>query len=238
MRIPAALLTAALIPAPPAGQTPPPPAPRQAAQMETVSVTGEGRATLAPDRVSFTAGVETTDPALGPALEENNRRLAGLIAALKKQGVAGKEIRTSQVSISPQMDYQQGKRPRIVGYQVTNLVTVTRDDPADAGKLLQAALDAGANHVSGLSFTVADPTRGRDAALASAVADARAKAEVLARAAGRALGRALSITEGSAPPGPPIPFRAEAMQARGADVPVEPGTEELRFTVSVVFELR
>jgi len=99
-------------------------------------------------------------------------------------------------------------------------------------------VDAGANSVSGLSFTVSDPARGRDAALQAAYADARAKAEVLARAAGRTLGRAVTIAEGGGVR-PPIPYAFEAKaMSRPADVPIEVGTEEVSFTVSVVFELR
>ena len=115
-------------------------------------------------------------------------------------------------------------------------MSVTRADPAGVGRLLEAAVDAGANTVSGVSFAVSDPARGRDGALQAAFADARAKAEVLARAAGRALGRAIAITEGTA--GSPLPIPMMRAQAMGGGMPVESGTEEVSFTVSVVFELR
>jgi hypothetical protein len=122
---------------------------------------------------------------------------------------------------------------------VSNTVTVTRGNPAEIGKFLQAAVDAGANTVSGVSFTVSDTARVRDTALQAAFADARAKAEVLAKAAGRAVGRAISITEGTAvTPPPPYPQARLAMMEAKADMPVEPGAEELSFTVSVIFELR
>jgi len=92
-----------------------------------------------------------------------------------------------------------------------------------------------------VSFTISDPARGRDAGLRAAFANARAKAEVLAGAAGRTAGRALSITEGGAPelPVPRPMFRGGAvMNATVAQAaPVETGSEEMVFTVSVVFEL-
>ena len=167
-------------------------------------------------------------------------RTAEVVAALKKAGATESEIRTSNFSIYPQQDYQQGKLPRILGYQVNNSVTVTRDKIGDAGKLLQAALNAGVNTSSGLQFLVSDPSRGRDEGLQAAFTDAKAKASVLARAAGRTLGRALSISEGVEPSRPPIAYKAMgvAAQAVSEEVPVESGTQEVSYTVSVTFELK
>jgi uncharacterized protein len=161
------------------------------------------------------------------------------VEALRKLGATDREVRTAQFSIYPQQDHQPGRPPRILGYQVSNTVTVTRNNPAEVGRFLQAAVDAGANTVSGVSFVVSDPARVRDGALQSAFTDARAKADVLAKAAGRAIGRAISITEGTAVMPPPYPMaRRMSVEAAQMDVPVEPGAEELSFTVSVVFELR
>lgn len=234
-----ALLAALFSPLSAYAQTPPPPAPREAAVLETVSVSGVGRATLTPDRATFSVGVQSMAPTVAVAVQENNTRVAAIVAALRKLGATDTEIRTSQVSIYPQQDHQPGKPPRILGYQVSNTVTVTRNNPAEVGKFLQAAVDAGANTVSGVNFTVSDPARGRDGALAAAFADARAKADILAKAAGRTVGRAISITEGTAvmPPTPYPVARGMAMVEK-ADMTVEPGAEELSFTVSVMFELR
>jgi uncharacterized protein YggE len=233
-------LAALALAAPAAAQTPPTPAPREAAAVETVSVSGIGRATLTPDRASFTVGVQSMGPSVAAAVQENNQRVAAVVAAMRKLGAADREIRTSQLSIYPQQDHQPNRAPRIVGYQVSNNVTIVRNDPSEVGRYVQAAVDAGANTVSGVSFTVSDPARGRDTALQAAFADARAKADVLARAAGRTIGRALAITEGTAVTPPPYPMmRAQAMrEAVQVDVPVEAGAEEITFSVSVVFELR
>jgi len=138
--------------------------------------------------------------------------------------------------------YEQGQPPRITGYQVMNNVTVTKSDISAASKLLQVAIGAGVNETSGLNFEVSDPARGRDQGLRAAFDDARAKATLLAQAAGRTLGRALTISEGAegTPAPPPRPVyamagvRAEAVSAP----PVESGTRELTYTVSVVFEMR
>ena len=205
---------------------------------DSVSVTGVGKSAVTPDRASVSAGVQTLAASVQAAVQENNARVSAIVAALRKLGLADKDIRTSQLSIYPQQDHQPGKQPRITGYQVSNTVSVTFDKPAEAGRFLQAVVDAGANTVSGLSFSVSDPARGRDQALQAAYADARAKAETLAKASGRSVGRALWISEGAAVMPPPRP-RAFARGAEmQASMPVEPGEEELTFSVSVTFELK
>jgi uncharacterized protein YggE len=217
--------------------------PREPAPVDTVSVTGNARVTTTPDRFSFNVSVQTISPTVEEAVNENNAKVAAVIAALKNAGAKADEIQTSNFSIYPQQDYsqqQQGKLPRLIGYQVSNSITVTKKEIASAGKLLQAAIGAGVNQSSGLSFSVSDPSRGRDEGLRAAFADARAKASLLAQAAGRTLGPAIAITEGGASNPQPRPFvggRVMAAQVT-SEVPVESGSEELAFTVSVVFAMR
>lgn len=211
------------------------------AMLESITVSGTGRTSVAPDRYSFTVGVQTVAATVDDGVRENNTRVAAIIAALKKAGAEDKEVRTSNFSIYPQQDYQQGRAPRITGYQISNNVTVTRDKVGDAGKLLQAAINAGVNTSSGLQFSVSDPSRGRDEGLRAAFNDAKGKASLLANAAGRTLGRALTITEGGIqhvqPPYPqPMAMRAQAAEV--AEVPVESGAQELTCSVTVTFELR
>ncbi len=219
--------------------------PREPAPVDTISVTGTGHVTVIPDRFSFSATVQTIAPTVEEAVNENNQKVAAAIAALKNAGAKAEEIQTANFSIYPQQDYsqqQQGKLPRLIGYQVSNSIAVTRKQIGDAGRLLQAAISAGVNQTSGLSFSVSDPSRGRDEGLRAAFADARAKASLFALAAGRTLGPAMAIAEAGASSPPPQP---RMMMARGVmaaqvaePVPVESGTEELRFTVSVVFAMR
>lgn len=209
---------------------------------ETVSVTGMGRSSVAPDRVTFNVSVQTVGQTVDEAVNENNAKVAAVIAALKKAGARDADVRTSNFSIYPQQDYQQGKLPRILGYNVSNSITVSRPNPAEASKLLQAAINAGVNQSSGLNFEVSDPSRGRDAGLKAAFDDAKSKASLLAQAAGRALGPAISISEGggAGSPPPPRPYGV-AMAARAeavSEIPVEAGVQENTYTVSVVFELR
>lgn len=221
-------------------QASPVPAPRETSFADTVSVAGSSRVTLVPDRVTFTIGVETMSVSVDDAVSLNNQKVASILAALKKGGAVDREIRTSNFSIYPQQRYEEGKPPRITGYQASNSITVTRSNPADAGKLLQAAISAGANNASGLSFLVSDDSKPRISGLQKAFEDARLKAQALASVSGRSLGRAMIISEGSVPFSPPRPMMAmeSKVSAQSAEVSVQPGSEEVQFTVSVTFELR
>lgn len=210
-------------------------------QPETVTVSGTGHATVTPDRFTFNVGVQTVAPTVEDAVAENNRRTANVIAALKKAGAQDKDIQTSQFSIYPQQEYQQGQQPRILGYQVTNNITVRSSKISDAGRLLGIAVNSGVNNSSGINFEVSDPARGRDQGLRAAFEDARSKAALLAQAAGRTLGRALVINEGGQTTPPPYPMprvAAMEMRAQAAEVPIESGSQELTFTISATFELR
>jgi uncharacterized protein YggE len=233
-------LSLLLLAAPMAAQTVTQP-PREVATAETISVTGTGKTSLIPDRFSFTAGVQTTAPTVEEAVNQNNTKIASVIAALKKAGATDQEIRTSNFSIYPQQVYEQGQPPRVTGYQASNQVVVTKKDIAVAGRLLQVALNAGVNETSGLNFEVSDPARGRDQGLKAAFDDAHAKAALLAQAAGRTLGRAMMITEGAEVGPPPRPMPVSVMAAKGemiTQVPLESGTREVAYTISVVFEMR
>lgn len=206
----------------------------------TVTVGGTGRTSVTPDRFTFNVGVQTVGATVDAAVAENNRRVAAVIAALKKAGATDQDIQTSQFTIYPQQNYQEGKLPTILGYQVSNNVTVRSDQVGDAGRLLGIAVSAGVNNSSGINFEVSDPARGRDAGLRAAFNDARAKAALLAQASGRTLGRAIAISEGTQHTPPPMPMpRAMAMEARvQSDVPVESGMEQLTYNVTVTFELQ
>lgn len=207
---------------------------------ESVTVSGTGRALVTPDRFSFSVGVQSVANTVDDAVKENNARVAAVIAALKKAGAGEKDIQTSGFNIWPQQDYSQGKLPRILGYQVSNQVTVRSTKVGDVGRFLGVAIAAGVNTSSGINFEVSDPARGRDQGMRAAFEDARAKAALLAQAAGRTLGRAVYIREGGydAPPPVPMPRRAMAMEAQAADVPIESGAQENTYTVSVTFELK
>jgi uncharacterized protein YggE len=195
-----------------------------------VRVTGSATVRLPPDRVSFSVGVETTHANVSEAFRANGRKVEGVLAALKAKGVEARELQTSDLEVSSRNpDGTPAK-----GFRVANRVTVTREQAAGVGELIEAAIAAGANEVSRLSFFVADPDAGQKRGLDLAFASARAKAETLAALAKQPLGETVCVAE---VPSLGHPMSNVAMLARGSADTIEPGTEAITFAVTAVFAL-
>ncbi len=233
-----ALVAPSVLARPAAGPTVPPAPP--AAPGDPVSgITATGIATVVavPDEATFSVGVELQADTAAAALADASRKMDAIIAALRSKGVAERDLRTSNVSLSPVYDYsREGQAPRLVGYQASEQLSVAVRDVDTTGSLIDAAVSAGATTVGGVTFTVSDPTKATDDARKAAVEDAKRRAEALASAAGVGLGSPISIIETAATP--PAPVYREAMAAVDAAVPIMPGTTEVMVQVQVVFAVR
>ena len=205
--------------------------PCQSPSGRTITVTGTATLRMPPDRVSFSVGVETVAATASQAFKANATKLNAVVAALKAKGVDAKEIQTSNLEISSRD--QEGRK--LPGFRVSNVVTVTREDPSGVGDLLQAAVAAGANQASGLRFFVADPGGFQSRGLDMAFQAARRKAEMLATAANRSIGDVICVTEGGG--GSRNVMENLASLAYTAPT-VQIGTEQVNFGVVVVYELR
>lgn len=203
----------------------------------TVSGTGEAKAT--PDQASISAGVVTEAKQAGDALAANSRAMNAVFATLKRFGIADKSIQTSNFSVTPQYpDYNSKEPRRIIGYQVSNTVTVTVDDLTKLGPALDALVSSGANSLGDIAFSVRNEKPLLAEAREAAVKDALAKAETLARAAGVLLGPIVSINEeGAAAPVRPM-YRMAVAAAPAAPPPVAAGEESLTVSVTVSWEIR
>lgn len=206
-------------------------APARAAE-RAITVTGEATVSVAPDNANIRLGVTSQGKNAREASEANARQMTNVLAAIKEAGVADRDVQTSRLSLQPQ--YEQGKAgpARLLGFQVTNQVSIRIREIDKFPGILDRAIAAGANEMSGIEFVVSEQSKLLDQARDDAVADARRKAELFAKAAGVKLGAVTTITEeGSTPPRP-------LMQAmRASAVPVAPGEQTLRAAVSVTFEL-
>jgi uncharacterized protein YggE len=193
---------------------------------KTITVTGNGSVTTVPDRATFDFTIETRAKTASAALAQNSTDATAVIAALKAAGITAANLQTSQVSLQPQSS-QDGTQ--IVGYVASNSVTA-RTGLAGAGKIVDAAVGAGANGVSGPSLDVSDQSSLYRDALHKAVDDAKLKAQSLADAAGLSLGAVQTISEGSS--SGPVPI-ADKMSAAGA--PIEAGTQEIQASATVTY---
>ena len=198
------------------------------ASPDTVTTTGHGVVTVVPDEASVTAGVHTQAASASGALTQNAQLMNAVVAALKAAG--GADVQTQQVSLYPQTNEQN----QVTAYVADNSVSA-KVKIAGAGALIDAAVAAGANTVSGPSLDVSDrDARYRDA-LGKAVEDARAKAQALAKAGGFGVGQVSSVTEQTA--GAPVPVFEAAAAKSDATTPIEPGTQDVTADVTVTFRI-
>jgi uncharacterized protein YggE len=193
-----------------------------------ITVSGTGTTTVVPDRASFAFGTVSQAATANAALTASSQSVARVIAALKKAGMADGDIQTSDVSLSPRLN-DNGQA--IVGYTASDTVTVTIKKLGDAGGIVDAAVGAGANQVSGPNLLASDQDAAYRNALKAALTDARAKAETLASASGSSLGKITAIIE--SPGLGPLPMAA----AKDAAAPIEPGTQKIEATVSVTYAI-
>ena len=141
-----------------------------------------------------------------------------MLAAIKESGIADRDIQTSRLSLQPQYDPNKSGAARLIGFQVNNQVTVKIRDIGKLPAVLDRAIAAGANEMSGIEFVVSEQSKLLDKARAEAIADARRKAELYANAAGMKVGRVVAISEEGAVP-PPRPYPGDA---RGRGRPDRP----------------
>jgi uncharacterized protein YggE len=193
-----------------------------------ITVQGTARVEAEPDTAELSFGVETRADTAEAALAANGKRMREAIAAVKRAG--GTDVQTQSVWLNP---WQDESGP--AGYVATNSISA-KSDIGDVGDLIDAAVAAGANQVSGPSMTIDDEEDFYHQALKAAVDQARERAKALADAAGVRLGRVTSIVE-SGSGSPPQPFAAREAVAADASTPIEPGKREIAASVSVTFAI-
>jgi uncharacterized protein len=213
-----------LQPGPAVGQAPDP-------EPGSLTVLGTGSVDITPDRASFTFGTVSQARSAAAALEASAGAVGRVVAALRREGIAQADIQTADVSVSPRWS-ENGET--IIGYTASNSVTAIVRRLGQAGAVIDAAVAAGANQMSGPGLLAADSASAYRDAMRAAVANARTKAQALAAASGVTAGRITAIAEGSTAPRPMPASDAERL----AGAQVEPGTQQIEATVTVTFELR
>jgi uncharacterized protein YggE len=202
-----------------------------------VQAVGEASISVQPDQVRLNVGVVTTAATAEEAANQNAVRVDAVLAKLRELlGPAG-EIKTVAYSITPNYQYpREGGPGTIVGYTCSNTVQISTTDLNSIGRLLDAAIQAGATTVHGLYFTLADDEPARGQALAAAAKKARAHAEAIARGLGSSIGSVLAAREAATSQVVPYLARDTAAGAPPA-TPIETGLVQVRATVTVEVEL-
>ncbi len=194
---------------------------------------------VAPDIATIGAGVTTTAPTATEALRQNSAEMQKVVARIKALGIADKDIQTTGISLNAQYDYDQATMRQVFrGYQAANRVSVILRKIDDAGRVLDALVEAGANDLSGPSFALENDDAAKDAARKRAVERAQARAKAYAEMLGYKNVRVLAIAESIEGRGP-IPEMA--LMKTNADVaaapPLEPGMVAAAISLTITYEL-
>jgi uncharacterized protein YggE len=204
-----------------------------------LDINATGEAIRVPDIAVVSAGVQTMQSTATAAIEENGARMERVRAALKRAGIADKDIQTSSISLSPEYRYTENQPPTLTGYRASNNVSVKFRDLKRTGTILDALVREGANQINGPSLTIDKPEGAYDEARVKAIADGRARADLYARALGMRVVKLLSVSESGAnvPPPMPVAYARDAATAAGK-MEIDPGSQALQVTVSMSFELQ
>lgn len=214
-------------------------------RVPTMSLQGTATVKAEPDMATVTTGVTSVADTARAALDDNNKAMSKLLDLVKSVGVAAKDMQTSGFSVQPQYVYSDRKDangytlpPKIVGYQVSNNLTVNLRELGDLGAVLDKMVSAGSNTIGGISFSVSDNDKLLDDARRAAMKNAIAKANLYADAVGVCLDRIVSISENGGYAPQPKLMRAMDLAAEAApSVPVASGQVGYTMTVSVDWEL-
>jgi uncharacterized protein YggE len=219
--------------------------PQQNPPVPVLVVNGESQISVAPDQATVRLGILKQQPTADAAQSQANMVAQEILNAITKTGVSASQIRTSRLTLNPVHAQRRDsfEPPRIVAYSAQNVVTVTVQDLAKVGPVIDAGLKAGANELLGVNFELKNDLAARQQALKQAVTEARKKAETMAEAMDIKLGGALEVVEGGASVVPqPFPYAgAEAFAARAAadiaPTPVSPGELEVHANVMVRYRI-
>lgn len=204
--------------------------------LPTLVVGASAEIRVAPDRAELAVAVESRARTAAQASSDNARVQSAVLEAIRRQGIAGPQLQTRSMQVSPEYQYpREGGRPTVTGYVARNEVVVTLSDLAKVGPVIDAALGQGATSISGPRFMLSNPDSARREALDAAVRKAMADAQVMARAAGVRVGRVLEMsthsgTENFEAARPAVMMRASA---DAVATPIESGTITVQASVQM-----
>ncbi len=205
-----------------------------------LDISATGTVSRVPDLAIISAGVVTKATTATGAIAENAARMERVRTALRRAGIADRDIQTSSINLNPDYRYENNRPPVLTGYQASNNVSIKFRDIRNSGKILDALVAEGANQINGPSLTIDKPETAYDEARVKAIAAGRARAELYARALGMRVAKLISISESGGYSRPPMPMyaRAEMSQAADAKTQIDPGSQDLDVTLAMSFELQ
>lgn len=203
-----------------------------------LEISASGETVRVPDVAIVSAGVVTRAATARAAIQQNAARMERVRTALKRAGLADRDIQTSNISLNPDYRYVQDQAPKLTGYTASNQVNVRFRDVERTGDILDALVAEGANQINGPSLTIDKPEEAMDEARTKALAAGRARAELYARSLGMRVTRLLAVSEGGGNYPVPPPMVMMEARAQAASTKIDPGEQKVQATLSMVFELQ
>jgi len=205
-----------------------------------LEVSGNAEVQVAPDRATIVFAVETEGSTAAAAGRDNAARMTAVLAAVRALPLEGLRVESFGYDLQPVYRYDEPeRRQRIDGYTVRNHVRAIVPDPQMVGRIIDAAVNAGANRVASLSFEASNTEVARQEALRLAVERARAQAETIASAMGAVLAGPLEVRGGADVPRPYMPYMRGEMMAMAPDVstPIEAGSQSVHASVTIKYRI-
>lgn len=205
----------------------------------TVTVSGSGTVTAKNDMATVTLSVRTASPEAKTAACDNAAVMTAVRSAVLASGVTADNIETMGYNLYPNNQYDDKGRVKSTVYEVDNRMKIVLHNLENTGKVMDAAINAGANHIDGVTFSVRNERAYKEEALRLAAVDAKRKAEILAKSLGRSVVNIISIGETRTEIMPRYMMSMKAADSLGesAATPVEAGKADVESTVTAVFEI-
>lgn len=206
---------------------------------DNFSVSGEGTVTASPDEAIINAGIQTQAATVQDAQNKINTVINDVSANIKKLGINGADIQSSNYNIQPSYDYSGGTQ-KITGYQASTTLNIKVKDISKINNVIDTATKNGANQISNISFDISDKTALENQARAKAVAQAKQIAQQAAQMGGFRLGKLINYSEQIGNTPQPIPLAAKAVSVNGGGTPtnIEPGSTDIKVTVTLSYEVQ
>ena len=213
-----------------------------AENVPTISVNGEGTVEATPDRAIISVGVVTRAKNPSEVQNLNAKSATSIINSIVALGIERKSISTGNYNFNPIYRHLDNGKSVLEGYEASNSVTIIVDDLNLVGKIIDAALNHGANQVNSLNFGLRNKTAYQDEALRLAVLDAQRKAEIAASALGKMIISVRNVSINSNSISAPRNYKmarsmAVAEDAIAYETPIESGTLQCSANVHVEFEI-
>ena len=218
---------------------------------DTITVQGDGQATLAPDVARISFSVENTLATVAEAQDATTKQANAAIDYVKEQSVDEKDVKTLSYNISPQYSYPNPcaygtscpdyyRAPKITGYQVSETIQITMRDLTKVGEMLGGLGRLEVQNVNGPAFALDDSTAGYSAARADAIDKAKAQAKLLAKQLGVKLGKIVNFSESSGSYPYPMMYDlgSAVAESKSATPDVPSGENTYNASVSITYEIR